>query len=172
VAIREAALVNVVQALGDVPSLGDLMHQFERPASDRRQMIDKVERMSRGVQGINLNAGQDFDAELTRLVAVIQRDCEWDLAEGIPELRASSDPDVREQLFHSAKHIKRHAPTNLSPEGPRWYERAPLISRLVTVYDHLRDFPRATHSSQGRQPPSPAPSASGRPPLTHSQAES
>jgi hypothetical protein len=41
-------------------------------------------------------------------------------------------------------HSIRHAPTSLSPEGPRWYERAPVISRLLTIYDRLRDFPRAS----------------------------
>jgi hypothetical protein len=43
----------------------------------------------------------------------------------------------------SAGHVRRHAPINLDPHGPRWWERAPVISRLMTVYDHLRDFPRS-----------------------------
>ena len=37
---------------------------------------------------------------------------------------------------------EKHAPTNLELSGPRWIERAPVLSRLLTIYDHLRDFPR------------------------------
>jgi hypothetical protein len=29
---------------------------------------------------------------------------------------------------------------NLNPDGPRWWERAPIISRAITLYDRLRDF--------------------------------
>jgi hypothetical protein len=54
---------------------------------------------------------------------------------------------VDEQL-KSADHICKHAPTNLDPERPRWRERAPIISRLITVDDRLRDFPQGAVRSR------------------------
>jgi hypothetical protein len=100
--------------------------------------------MSRGVQGINLRTGQDFDAEIEELIQLVGTEIEWDLGEAIPELRASLKQSHREQELKSARHVRRHAPAKLDPGGTRWYERAPVISRFLTVYDHLRDFPKSS----------------------------
>jgi hypothetical protein len=100
------------------------------------------------VQGINLRTGQPFDAAVEELMQVVGTEIEWDLDEAIPALGASLQRTHREDELKSAKHLRTHAPTNLDPRGPRWYERAPVISRLLTVYDHLRDFPRASRPSR------------------------
>ncbi len=65
---------------------------------------------------------------MERLIQVVGVEIEWEL--GV-ELK-------------TARHLLSHAPTNLHPDGPRWWERAPVISRLITVYDRMRDFPRGT----------------------------
>jgi len=49
----------------------------------------------------------------------------------------------REDELKTAEYLSVHAPTNLHPDGPQWWERAPVISRLITLYDRLRDFPKA-----------------------------
>ena len=148
VAIREAALIDVAEVASDDLGLCDLASMIERGHTMSRPHIDRVEKMSRGVQGINLRTGQDFDTEMEELIQVVGTEIEWDLGEAIPELRASFEGSDSEDGLKSAGHLRRHAPTNLDPNGPRWRERAPVISRLITVYDHLRDFPRSSRRSR------------------------
>jgi hypothetical protein len=146
VAIREAALVDVTEVASDDPGLKELTSRIEQGRRTSRPHIDRVEKMSRGVQGINLRTGQDFDTEMEELIQLVGTEIEWDLSEAIPEFKASLTRTDRVDALKSAKHLRKHAPTNLDPHGPRWRERAPFISRLLTVYDHLRDFPRSGRS--------------------------
>jgi hypothetical protein len=142
IATREAALVDVCSVATQDPQLRDVAARIEHGMQVRRPQIDRVEKMSRGVQGINLRTGQDFDSQMEDLIQLTGSEIEWELDEVLPELRAYLRQSDREADLKSADHIRRHAPTSLSPQGPRWWERAPVISRLITVYDHLRDFPR------------------------------
>ncbi len=144
VAVREAALVDVAEVASSAPGLSEFAARIERSRTTSRPHIDRVEKMSRGVQGINLRTGQDFDAEMEELIQLVGTEIEWDLDEAIPELRASLRDSRREDDLQSARHLRKHAPTNLDPRGPRWRERAPVISRVLTVYDHLRDFPKSS----------------------------
>jgi hypothetical protein len=142
-ATREAALVEVASKVGEVPELRGLAANFDADHSTRRQLLNELEKMSRGVQGINLNTGQDFDGVLQQLMEVVTPDMERDLTETVPAVRSFLSKSGEEGALKSADDVIRHAPTSLNPEGPRWYERAPVISRALTVYDRLRDFPRA-----------------------------
>ena len=143
VATREAALVEVAEALADRPALERVSAQMHGTFGTRRRYIDRVEKMSRGVQGINLNVGQNFDDEMQELERIVGTEIEWELAEAIPQIQhAIGDTQSTDDHMKSAHSLQKHAPTNLEPSGPRWIERAPVISRLLTVYDHLRDFPR------------------------------
>jgi hypothetical protein len=146
VAVREAALIDVAVVASEDPQLGGTASRIEHGRSTSRTHIDRVEKMSRGVQGINLRTGQDFDAEVEELIQVVGTEIEWDLAEAIPELEASLQRNHRQDELKRAKHLRTHAPTRLDPRGPHWRERAPVISRLLTVFDHLRDFPSASRS--------------------------
>jgi hypothetical protein len=148
VAVREAALIDVAGVASEDPRLSGIASRIEHSRSNSRVHIDRVEKMSRGVQGINLRTGQDFDTEVEELIQVVGTEIEWDLAEAIPELEASLQRNHRQDELKSAKHLRTHAPTNLDPRGPRWRERAPVISRLLTVYDHLRDFPRGSRNDR------------------------
>jgi hypothetical protein len=143
VATREAALVDVAQVVADVPALGAVADRLARDLKPRRVAIDRVEKMSRGVQGINLNTGQDFDKEMNALIQIVGSEIEWDLEEGIPAVRSVLEQSGKVDELQSADKVAKHAPTNLHPGGSRWYERAPVLSRLITLYDHLRDFPKA-----------------------------
>lgn len=148
VAVREAALVDIAVAASGDPQLQELASRIEQASGKSRSHIDRVEKMSRGVQGMNLRTGQDFDTEVEELIQVVGTQIEWDLSEGIDALRGSFQRAGREDELKSAHHIRKHAPTNLDPDGPRWRERAPVISRVLTVYDHLRDFPRASRRAR------------------------
>ena len=94
---------------------------------------------------MSLNQGQDFDGPLVSLIDAVAPELNWELAEAIPLIRESLSTEDVVTLFCSARYAKRHAPTKLCVKGPQWYERAPIISRLVTVFDHLRDFPASNH---------------------------
>jgi hypothetical protein len=146
-ATREAALVEVARKVGDVPELESIGAGLDADPSSRRQLLDRLEKMSRGVQGINLNTGQDFDGVLQELIDTLTPDIERDLAQTVPAVRSWLSKSGEVDPLKSADYVVRHAPTSLSPAGPRWYERAPVISRFLTIYDRLRDFPRAARHS-------------------------
>jgi len=149
VATREAALVDVSTALKGLEGTEGEWSALEGNGNDRRQAIDEVERMSRGVQGINLNAGQDFEGALSALTDLLEPEIDRDLHHLIPHLRRTLTPQEANAVFHSAAHVARHAPTRLSPKGPAWYERAPFVSRLLSIYDRLRDYPTASRRARG-----------------------
>jgi hypothetical protein len=142
-ATREAALVEVANVAGSDPELRGISEQLEASMRARRPHIDRVERMSRGVQGINLRIGQDFDGEMLDLMQIVGTEIERELGEVLPDIKGALEGTEREDEMKSAEHVVAHAPTNLDPNGSRWWETAPVVSRLITLYDHLRDFPRA-----------------------------
>jgi hypothetical protein len=95
-----------------------------------------------------LNQGQDFDGPLTALIDAVGPEIEWELSDAIPLIRRSLSTNDAAKLFSSARYVERHAPTILNTSGPRWHEHAPVISRLVTIYDHLKDHPRAARNER------------------------
>jgi hypothetical protein len=149
VATREAALVEVVDSVADQPELEELSARLRDRMGTRREHIDRVEKMSRGVQAINLNMGQDFDAEMRELEQIVGTEIEWELGEAIPQIQHGMGGPEADDAMKSARYVEKHAPTKLEPSGPRWVERAPFISRFLTVYDHLRDFPRGRSRTRG-----------------------
>jgi hypothetical protein len=144
-ATREAALVDVSEVASSDPGLHEISERFQESIREHRPHIDRVEKMSRGVQGINLRVGQDFDGELEELMQVVGAEMEWELSVALPDLKGAFKAADREDDLKSAEYLSAHAPTNLHPDGPQWWERAPLVSRLITVYDRLRDFPKSRH---------------------------
>jgi hypothetical protein len=139
-ATREAALAEVARKIEDVDELAGVL---DADPSTRRELLDHLEKMSRGVQGINLNTGQDFDGVFQRVIETVGPEIETDLTDAVPAVRGWLSKSEEDPL-KSADYVVRHAPTSLSRQGPPWYERAPVISRLLTIYDRLRDFPRAS----------------------------
>ena len=149
-ATREAALVELTKATEHDSGLQGIAQRFERSMHEHRPHIDRVEQMSRGVQGINLRVGQDFDGEMQNLMQIIGTEIEWEASEALPAIKGSpSRPQLDDEL-KSARHVAKHAPTNLDPAGPRWRERAPVVSRIITLYDRLRDFPRGSGGQRPR----------------------
>ena len=142
-ALRQASLMDVSHAISGIPALHTTATRMMTRGKDRRSLIDALGDMSRGIQGVYLNQGQDFDSPLTSLIHAVATEVDWELAEAIPLIEGTLDAEERSSLFRSARYIERHAPTRLSASGPRWWEHAPVVSRLVTLFDHLRDHPRA-----------------------------
>jgi hypothetical protein len=141
-AVREAALVDVAVVAAEDPGLKELGERLEEHLHKRRPLVDRIEKMSRGVQGINLRIGQDFDAAMEDVIQVVGTEIEWDLGLAIPTVKGAMGPERRKSELRRAAHLERHAPTHLDPKGPRWWERAPVVSRLITIYDQVRDFPQ------------------------------
>ena len=144
-AIRQSSLMNVAGAISPILSLRSTGARMLRGGTDRRRAYDDVGDLARVVPVMSLNQGQDFDGPLKSLIDAIAPELDWELAEAIPLIRGSLSSEDAATLFCSARYAKRHAPTKLRVKGPWWYERTPIISRLVTVYDHLKDFPASNH---------------------------
>ena len=144
VAIRQSSLMDVATAITEVPGLRSTARRMIDKGTDRRVLIDEVGGLSRNIQGLYLNQGQDFDGPLTALIHEMSPEMEWELADAIPLIRLTLSPKDAASRFSTARYVERHAPTSLNTSGPRWYEHAPVISRLVTFYDFLRDHPRAS----------------------------
>jgi short-subunit dehydrogenase len=143
-AVRESSLVNVGTVISSDPELRTIGSRMESRATERRGAIDEATRMARAVQPVALNEGQDFDAVFDPLLDSEKQEIEWELSNAIPAIRnVISEDDARER-FRSARYTRRHAPTFFSTRGPRWYEQAPVVSRLLTIYEHMNDFPRAS----------------------------
>jgi hypothetical protein len=141
VAVREAALVDICATLDHAGVLPELTERMHQEMEGRRTAMDRVYRMSEGVPRLNLNQGQDFDGALTILRNIVDPEIERDLRDVIPRIEQTlSSNDHREQ-FHSSDYLLRHAPTHVTPSGPRWYERAPITSRIVALFVNLRDYP-------------------------------
>jgi hypothetical protein len=142
-ATRQAALMNVGHAISDSPAMRPAATRMIDRGTDRRGLIDELGDMSRAIQSLYLNQGQDFDTPLTALIEAVNTEIDWELALAIPFIEHTLSASERTALFASARYIERHAPTTLSTSGPRWYEHLPVFSRMVTLFDHLRDHPRA-----------------------------
>lgn len=142
-ATRQAALMNVGRAISEVPAMRPAAIRMVSRGTDRRGLIDELGDMSRAIQSPYLNLGQDFDTPLTNLIEAVSTEIDWELAVAIPYIERTLSASEKTSLLDSARYIQRHAPTTLSTSGPRWYEHAPVFSRMVTLFDHLRDHPRA-----------------------------
>ena len=142
-ATREAAVADVAKVAATDPALSEVSDRFEAGMHERRPSMDRVETMSRGVQGINLRIGEDFDNGMLELMQIVGTEIEWELGEALPEIKGTLEGTERVEDLKSASHLRKHAPTNLDPAGPRWWESSPGLSRLITLYDRLRDFPGA-----------------------------
>lgn len=144
IAVRQSSLMDVGFSIHEMPDLRLVSDRMLDRAIARREQIDKVGKMSRGVQGINLNTGQDFVGEFAPLLDEIGEEIEWELAEAIPLIRRSQATAPGRNPFRSARYVKRHARMKLSPSGRRWREYAPFISRFLTMLDRFQDHPRAS----------------------------
>jgi hypothetical protein len=150
VAIRQSSLMDVAIVTSKVPALQTIGARMLDRGTARRSLFDQVGDMSRGIQGIYLNQGQDFDGPLTTLIEAVNVEIDWELSEAIPLIRhfLSIDDGVGVPRLKSARYVERHAPTRVNRSGPRWYESSPIVSRFLTIYGHLRDHPRASRNDR------------------------
>jgi hypothetical protein len=144
VSLRQASLLDVANAIKPISELAPIADRLVHRAIERRRLYDQLGKMSRGIQGVYLNQGQDFNSPLFAFIAQVQPEIHWELTEAIPVIRTTAAKGAFPQSLKSAHYIRRHAPTRLDPSGPSWRETTPVIARLVTFLNHLRAHPRAT----------------------------
>jgi hypothetical protein len=146
-AVREAAREHIADVLAR-SELSEISIHLREGCTARREAMNRIENMSRSIQGIHLNAGQDFDGAVETLQAIVTPEIRWELGEAIPLIERTISSSRRSTLFHSARYIRKHAPAKVNPDGPKWYEHDRLVSRVLTVIDHLRDYPRANRGAR------------------------
>jgi hypothetical protein len=144
-AIRQSSLMNVAVAISPFLALRSISDRMRDTGIDRRHAYDDIGDMARDVPVMSLNQGQDFDGTLTTLIDAVTTEMDWELTEAIPLIRRSISLEDSASLFSSARYVQRHAPTKLNQRGPRWYEHVPVVSRVVTVFDHLNDYLARDH---------------------------
>lgn len=88
-ATREAALVDVSDVASGSPGLQEISSRLGDGMRQHRPHIDRVEKMSRGIQGINLRVGQDFDGEMDELMQVVGSEIEWEVSVALLALKGA-----------------------------------------------------------------------------------
>jgi hypothetical protein len=147
IALREAAKADLVDTLGGIPELAEVRHRLIGTVEERRNAINTLDLMGRGVRPIDLNKTQDFDAAVAELRRIVVPEINWELAAGIATIHNSLTANQRATL-HSARYLRRHAPTKLDPERFRRRERIRIIGWVLTAWDHMLDRPRPIKGAQ------------------------
>jgi hypothetical protein len=145
---RVAALSDVARATSSIPGLGELSQRLSNHDRAMRGLFDEAGRMSRGVRGMDLNLGKDFDAAFVPLIEMVAIEVRWELDLLIPTLDGALRGGTPGIELHSERFVRHNAPTTLHRAGPRWHERDLLVWRVLTMFDHLRDYPRAARSER------------------------
>jgi hypothetical protein len=96
--------------------------------------------MSLNRQPLYLNADQDFDTPFEALADLASDTIEWELVDAIPAVRRAVCPETAARIFSPSRYVTRRAPSKLNPTGPRWYEHAPVVARILTLCQHIREY--------------------------------
>ncbi len=137
-ALRQSCAMDVSSRISAVPGLRSTSEEIIERGTSCRALINALKDMSYGVEPMNLNIGQDFDGPLTSLIALSGATIAWELGEAVPRITASLTSSETRVKFRSSGYALRHAPEWLNPKGPRWYERAPVVSRVVAIYERIK----------------------------------
>lgn len=149
IAYREAAKADLLSVLADDRRFDAVREHLIGAAEERRNAMNVLDLMSRGVRPIDLNKTQDLDGAIDDLRRVAAPEIRWELEEGIATVRDLLSSEQRARL-HSAHYVRRHAPTKLDPEGLRQPDHFRFVTWALTVWDHLLDRPRPVRGSQVR----------------------
>jgi hypothetical protein len=128
-AVREGALEEVADAGDDVPGVG-LADQLAAGAAARRAFVGEGDRPLRGQPAPAFASGQEFDGPLSAVMALVRDQVTWERDVALPVIGRALE-DGRLDLF-ADEGAAGHAPLLLHPGHLRWFERAPVVSRLHT----------------------------------------
>lgn len=141
-AVREAAKEYIAEGLSGRAELAGVADRMLHGVAQRRSHLRRLDELARGVEAINVNQGQSFDAAVGEIRPALADDIRHDVEELVPLLHDRLDERARHKLFPSARFVRAHAPTHPGAHGRRWYERINPLVRLHAAYDFLRGFPK------------------------------
>lgn len=137
-AVRQSAAVDVASAIAQIPALAATAENIQERASRCRTLINECRDTVRSRPLMSVNAEGGFVERFSALMELADATVAWELQAAIPRIRASLHETGEQARFHTERHVRRDAPTRLATK-PRWYESAPVLSRLKTLYDHLME---------------------------------
>ena len=139
-AVRQACATDVARAVAAIPELRQIGAGLLERALACRPLIDELVDKSIGVQGMYLNVGQEFDGPYLALMDEASSTITWELEDAIPQIVETLAANEDRIDFRTARFVRHHAPRRLNPSGARWYEHGPIISRILTICNRLRDI--------------------------------
>jgi hypothetical protein len=138
-ALRIAAKRDVARVLYNHGAAA-LADEFLRHMAEVRQLVNRLDKLARGVNAVGVAASLEFAGTVGELVALLRADLNTEPAHLLPGIEAALGEHRKD--LHSANWIRHHAPTHPAPRN-RWYSRVPVLVRVKSRYDHLRGFPWA-----------------------------
>ena len=102
----------------------------------------------RGQPAPAFGGGVEFDGPLSAVMALVRDQVTWERDVAIPVIERA----LEEGRLHGLtdEDIAGHEPMRLYPDDPCWYERAPVVSRLVIWYARRRGERWAGEAGTGR----------------------
>jgi hypothetical protein len=150
VGTREAAALDVAHGIVDIAELAPTANRMLAADIEIRHHYAEAGRLSRGIRGIDLNVAQDFDAAFWPLASAVEAEVDWELAGELEHIESVVHEQGLAERFHSGQWVRHHAPTSLNPTRERWFERLPVTSFALTLWDHMRDYPKAARGRRRR----------------------
>jgi hypothetical protein len=139
-AVRQAAREELADVVAAVPPLAAVERRLRAGIPERRAELRQLDELTRGVEPINVNQGQDVDAVVTRVRPALEAEIRDDLEDLVPALRRTLTDRQRAKV-PSTRYVRHHAPTHPGAHRRRWYDRVGPLARLHALYDALRGFP-------------------------------
>jgi len=136
-ALRQRAAIDVAVAIRPRSELRATSDEIIDRATRCRALIDELQDILRSHPLMSLNAEGDFAPRLAQLAELAGATIHWELREGIPLIEKAINAGLPVSGFHDGLYVVRHARCKLNSGGPQWYERAPIVSRVLTVWDHF-----------------------------------
>lgn len=142
-ALRLAAKADVMFRLRRCDQ-SEMAGAFGQHAMEARQVVDQLDRYSRGVSALDLRFSDEFSAGIENLRRIwrgeLRSESEYSLDHVATALGAG-----RAQL-RTARFVKKHAPIHPAARI-RWYHRVSPVLRLHALYDRFRGLPTSESST-------------------------
>ncbi|MDQ6783182.1 MAG: hypothetical protein M3063_07030 [Actinomycetota bacterium] len=138
-AVREGALDDVAAALRKLGEHSTATALLDSSA-ERRQTLDRLDKQTFGREPAAINYNAEFVEAADNLRDRLRNEIHAELNDTIPHLRDTVFADDAEDDLHSARFVRKHAPTHPNPNRHRYGENR-FIKRIHTVYDRIRGFP-------------------------------
>lgn len=121
----------------------DIEHRTTGLVDAMRGPLRQMAKLSRGVNPMSLAGDTAWVEAFTTLRTVLQPVL---LDPGLSAQAMQEAIGEQRQGLHSAKYIRKHAPTSPSTSG--WVKKVPFLLRVQAAYDRSRGFPWAESGPQ------------------------